>query len=115
MRIQSVVLENHRDIAILGGHIIDQLVADVQFAVGNLFQTGDHAQGGGLTATGRSDKNDELLVFDLQSKVRYCGHAASVDLINVLQGKACHMNYLLLCFKSRNALFIHYSHYICYD
>ena len=84
--IQSVVLENHRDVAILGCNIVDQLVADVELAVGNLFQAGDHAQRGGLTATRRSDQNDELLVLDVQREVRNCGDSAGIDLIDVLQG-----------------------------
>jgi len=55
VRIERIVLENHGDIAILGGNIVDQLVADVHFAAGDFFQTCDHAQGGGLTAAGRAD------------------------------------------------------------
>ena len=65
MGIESVVLEDHGDVAVLGGHVVDQLVADVQLAVGDLLQTGDHAQGGGLTATGGADENDKLLVRDV--------------------------------------------------
>src|SRR5579871_5316004 len=32
MRVQRVVLEHHRDVAILGRHIVDQLVADIDLA-----------------------------------------------------------------------------------
>ena len=37
--------------------------------LGDLLQTGDHAQGGGLAAAGGTDQNDELLVLDIQAEV----------------------------------------------
>ena len=90
MRIQSVALEDHRDIAILGRDIVDQLVVDVQFALGDFFQAGDHAQGGGLATAGRADQNDELFVFDVQGEVADGRHATGIDFIDVLQRYACH-------------------------
>ena len=64
--VQGVVLEDHGNIPVLGGHVVDQTVADVQFTAGNLLQAGDHTQGGRLTTAGRSNQNDEFLVLDLQ-------------------------------------------------
>ena len=53
----------------LRGHVVHQTVANVQFAVRDLLQTGHHAEGRGLAAAGRADQNDELMVRDLQAEV----------------------------------------------
>ena len=90
VRIQSVVLEHHRDVAILRGDVVDELVGDVEFAVADFFQAGHHAQGGGLTATGRADENDKFLILDIQAEVADRGHTAGVHFVDVLQGYACH-------------------------
>ena len=82
--IQRVVLEHHGDVAVLGGNVVHQAVADVQLALADLFQAGDHAQGGGFAAAGGADQNDEFLIGDLQVEVLYGGHVARVDLVNVL-------------------------------
>ena len=88
--IQSVVLENHRDISVLGSYVVAQLVADVELALGDIFKTCDHAQGGGLTAAGRTYQNDKFLVVDLQVEVGYSGDAAVIDFVNMSQGYISH-------------------------
>ena len=95
MGIQSVVLENHGDVAILGGDVVYQFVSDIQFAVGNFLKTGDHTQGGGFTAAGRSDQNDELFVFDVQAEIADSGDVAGINLVDVLKGYTCHYIILL--------------------
>ena len=67
--VQSVALEHHGDITILRGNVVDQTAADVHFALGDLLQTGDHAQGGGLAAAGGSNQHDEFLVLNVQVEV----------------------------------------------
>ena len=42
MRVQSIVLEHHRDVSVLRGNVVHALVFDEQLSVGNLFQTRDH-------------------------------------------------------------------------
>ena len=69
MGIQSVVLEDHSDVPVLGSHVVDQTVADVQLALGDFLQTGYHTQGGGLSAAGGADQHDKFLVLDLQVEV----------------------------------------------
>ena len=115
--VQSVVLENHGDIAVLRSHVVDQAVADVQLAVGDVFQAGDHTQGGGLTAAGGADQDDEFLVLDVQIEGLHSDNAfvgdlkigllsgffaflllfllgvvavKGVDFLDVLQGYTCH-------------------------
>ena len=107
VRIQRVVLEHHRDIAILRSNVVNQLVADIQFAVGDFFQAGNHAQGGGLAAAGRADQNDKFLVLDVEVEVADSRHAAGVHLVDVLQGYTCHNEFLLT--KIRNPVGQHHA------
>ena len=66
VRIERVVLEHHRDVAVARRHVVDDVAADPDLAAGDLLQPGDHAQRGGLAAAGRADQHDELLVGDLE-------------------------------------------------
>ena len=90
VRIQRVVLEHHRDVAVLRRDVVDQAVANVELALRDLLKAGDHAQRGGLAAAGRSDQNDELLVGDVQAEVGHGSHIARVDLVDVIELQACH-------------------------
>ena len=65
MRIERVVLEHHRDVAILGLELVDDAVADGDLAAGDRLEPGDHAQQGRLAAARRADDDDELAVGDL--------------------------------------------------
>ena len=51
MRIQSVVLEYHRDISVLRLYVVHNSVADLQLTGRDVFQTCDHTKCGGLTTT----------------------------------------------------------------
>ena len=70
VRIQCVILEDHRDVAILGLDVVDQLVVDVQFALGDLLQARDHAQRRRLAAARRTDQHDKLLIRHFEVKIR---------------------------------------------
>ncbi len=48
MRVQRVVLEHHRDVAVLRAHTGDVAVADVDASLVGLLETGEHPQAGGL-------------------------------------------------------------------
>ena len=78
--IQSIVLEDHGDIAVLRGHIVHELAVDIQLALGDLFETCDHAQRGGLAAAGRADEDDEFLVRDVQVEFLHGDDALIGDL-----------------------------------
>jgi hypothetical protein len=69
MRIQSVVLEYHGDITILGLYIVHDSVTNLQFTGRDILQTCNHTKGGGLTASRRSYEDDELLICDFQIKI----------------------------------------------
>ena len=81
MRIQSVVLEYHRDISVLRSNVIYKTVADEHFALGDLIQTGDHTQCGRLTAAGRTYEYDKLLILDIHGEIGYGNNAARVTLV----------------------------------
>ena len=80
VRIQGIVLKDHGDIPVLGGHVVDQLVVDVELAPGDVLQSGDHPQRGRLAAARRTDKDNELSVADLQVEIVYGNDALFGDL-----------------------------------
>ena len=45
VRIQRIVLENHGNIAIFWCFIVNDATVNQKFALGNVFQAGNHAQG----------------------------------------------------------------------
>ncbi|MPM84688.1 hypothetical protein SDC9_131761 [bioreactor metagenome] len=90
MRVERVVLEDHRDVAILGGNVVDETVADVKLTLGNLFQTGDHAQSCRFAAAGRPDENHKLFVRDVKRKLLHRHYVFVVDLLDVLERYTCH-------------------------
>ena len=66
VRVERVVLEDHRDVAVLRRNVGDVAVADEDVAVVDLFEAGEHAQRGGLAAAGGADEDEELAVGDLE-------------------------------------------------
>ena len=46
VRVQRVVLEHHRDASVLGCPVGDDLAADSELAVADVFQTRDHSKRG---------------------------------------------------------------------
>ncbi len=51
MRVQSIVLKDHGDVAILGRHIVHHPVSYRTRSLGDLFETGNHPERGGLATT----------------------------------------------------------------
>jgi hypothetical protein len=91
VRIQRVVLEHHGDVAVLRGNVVHQLVADVQLALGDLLQAGDHAQRGGLAAAGGADEDDEFLIGDLQVEIGHSrSRGARIHFVDVFAADGCH-------------------------
>ena len=81
MGIERIALEYHGDVPVLGGHVIDQLAVDVQFAVGNILESRNHAQGRGFAAARRPDQHDELLVLNVQVHVMNSGHVSFIGFL----------------------------------
>ena len=85
VRVERVVLEHHRDVAILRRQVVDDPVADRDRAVGDLLEPGDHAQGRRLAAPGRPDEHEELAVLDLEGQVLHGVEAVVVDLVDFVR------------------------------
>ncbi len=64
VRIERVRLEHHRDVARLGGHVIDDLSVDRHGAGRDRLQPGDHPQHRRLAAARRAEQHHELAVRD---------------------------------------------------
>ena len=52
-----------------GRLVVDDLAADLQLAVGDVLEPGDHPQRGRLPAARRADEDHELAVGDLEVQV----------------------------------------------
>ena len=71
VRIERVVLEHHRDVALLRRHAVDHLTADADFAVGDLLEPGNHPQQGRLAASRRADQNAKFSVSNIDVDAAY--------------------------------------------
>ncbi len=83
MRIERVVLEHHRDVAIGGLDLVDDAAADIDLAACDGLEPRDHAQQRGLAAAGRADQHAELAVADLEVDAFDRLEAAGVGLADV--------------------------------
>ena len=82
--VQSITLEHHGDVAVLGRHVVDALAIDEHIAGGDVLQAGDHAHRRGLTAARRANEDDELLVVNGEVEVLYSEHTVLGNLKVVL-------------------------------
>ena len=94
VRVEGVILEDHSDIAFTGWEFADVGVTDQDAAGGETFESGDHAQGASLAATGGPEEDDERFVGNFEGEVEDGGDllapAAAVDLGDVLECDAGH-------------------------
>ena len=91
VRVQRVVLEDHRDVAILRRDVRDVAIADQDAAVVDLFEAGEHAQSGRLAAAGGSDQDEELAVGDLQVDLVDGGAGGTrIDPGCLVESDSCH-------------------------
>ena len=91
-RVQRVVLEHHRDVAVAGPQVGDVLVADHDPALRHLLQPGDHPQERRLPAAGRADEDHELAVLDVERDRIESLDPVWIDLRGVLEPDAAHVS-----------------------
>src|SRR2546430_2198175 len=60
VRIQRVVLEDHRDVPVLRWNIVHDPFSDADVTARLFLQAGEHSKRGGLAAPRRPDENEEL-------------------------------------------------------
>ncbi len=85
VRVERVVLEDHREVAVLRAGLVDALAADGQIAGADVLQADDHPQQRGLPAAGRPDEDDELAVGDVQVDVVHRDGAVGIPLGDTLE------------------------------
>jgi hypothetical protein len=69
VRVESVGLEHHRDVAVLRLEVVDHLVAEPDLAVGDVLEPGDHPHRRGLAAARGAEEHQEFPVGDGQVEV----------------------------------------------
>jgi len=89
VRVEGVVLEDHGNVAVLGGQVVHEALADVDLPRRDLLEAGDHPEGGGLPAPRRADEDHELLVPDVEVHVLDRVHLIEL-LVQILQHDLCH-------------------------
>ncbi len=67
--VERVVLEDHCDVAVLRGDVVDGGIADPDIAGGGLFEACDDAEDGCFSAAARADDYHELAVGDGEGEV----------------------------------------------
>ena len=91
VRVKRVVLENHRDVAVLGRNVVHALVADIEIAAADLLKAGHHAKRGGFSAAGRANEHDEFLVRDFKVEFLHRDDVLVVHLFDVFECDLCHV------------------------
>src|SRR4029077_18596451 len=85
VRVERVVLEDHRDIAIAWRHVVHDPAPDRDRAPRGLLQPGDEPQRGRLAAAGGTDEDQELAVADLEREIVQRSDAFREPFRDVLQ------------------------------
>jgi hypothetical protein len=91
VRVQRVVLEDHRDVTVARGALVDPLAADDEVALGDVLEAGDHPQRGRLPAAGRPDEDHEFPVLDVQVQLLDRFGPVGVPLGDVFQRDVGHV------------------------
>ena len=91
IRVERVVLEDHRDVAVLRRDVGDVAVADEDLAGVDLLEPGEHAQRRRLARAGRADEHHELAVRDMQVERVHGGSVrARIDPRRVVEANVSH-------------------------
>ena len=85
MRIQSVVLEYHRDISVLGLNIIHELAVDFELTGADIFEAGDHTKCCGFAAARRTYEDNKFLILDFHIEILNSVEAVGINLVDILQ------------------------------
>src|SRR5207302_9645124 len=66
--IERIALKDHRDVTVARRYVVDDAVADLDLALGDVLEPGQHPQGRRLATAGGPDQDHELGVPYLQRK-----------------------------------------------
>src|SRR5215211_1167147 len=90
VRVEGVVLEDHRDVPLARRKLVDDLISDKHLAGADVLEAGDHAQRRRLTTPRRPDEHDELPVGDIQVHLVDGDHVLAEDFGYLLEGYFSH-------------------------
>ena len=93
VRIERVVLEDHRQVAVLGIEIVDRAIAEQDLAGGDVDQPRDQVERRRLAAAGRTDQRHELAIVDLERNA-IDGDDVAVGLAHLAQRHTRHCPWL---------------------
>ena len=88
--IEGVVLKHHGDVAVFGSDMVDPVSPNVQVALGNLLQPGNHTQRRALAAARRPHEHEKLVVKDLQIQVANDVGVVAISLGHMVKSHVCH-------------------------
>ncbi len=83
MRVERVALEHHRDVALVRGDVVHDLLVEDQIAVRDLLEPCNHVEGRGFAAARGAEQDDELAILDIEVEIAYGMEAVGVFLVNV--------------------------------
>src|SRR5690606_39193579 len=90
VRVERVVLEDHRDAAVARNQVVDNPVPDADFAGGDGFESGDHPERRRLGAAGGAYQNHELAVPDIEIDAMDSLEGIAIDFLDLAQLEICH-------------------------
>src|SRR6266540_2774860 len=86
VRVERVVLEDHRDVAVSRRHLVDGAIADADLSARDLLEPGDHPQRRRLAAAGGPDQHHQLAVRNLERELLDGDGSIRVDLADAVEG-----------------------------
>ena len=90
VRIEGVVLEDHREVAVARRQVGDVALADRDPAFGHDLEPREHPQQRRLAASGRADEDHELAALDHQADVVHRSHVPGEDLADAVEDDPAH-------------------------
>jgi hypothetical protein len=90
VRIESVALENHCQVAIARVEVVDYIASDADLACGYLLESSDHAEHRRLATAGRTHEHHKLAIADLEIEVGNRTRSVVKDLSYVVELHSCH-------------------------
>ncbi|MGY3235295.1 hypothetical protein ACVMAJ_002185 [Bradyrhizobium sp. USDA 4448] len=89
MRKQGIVLEYHADVALVGRHVLDRPVREIDLAPGGDLEARQHHQRGRLARARRAEQGDELALPDVEIEVLHHEVLAIVGFLNAGKAHQC--------------------------
>lgn len=93
--IKRVALENHGYLALSWPPLVCPLPIDQELTVGDILQACYHTQGSGLSAAGRSDKDNKFPFINIHAEIMYRMITVWIYFVDIFQSQVRHIFRLL--------------------